>query len=263
VKSYNNVITLSKNRRGIWDIDPCKGCSSGLYKNPNGCYNDCYAAKNAKRYGIDFKKTVYRDFKSYNHLLSIRRKIEKIDMPFIRMGCSGDPSENWSHTINICEKLQREEQLQLFEYTPKEIVIITKHWTNLSDSQLVRISKLNICINTSISVLDDNKRLANCIKQYESIKPYCKSIIRLVTCNFNINNSIGRRLFKRQYRFINRYKFIDTVFRPSMSNELIKQGIINVSKRKFMNSTQLLSKYNKRAYIGNCQNCIDKCGIAL
>jgi hypothetical protein len=43
MKEYKNIISLSKNERGIWDLDTIKGCKSGLLENPKGCYSDCYA----------------------------------------------------------------------------------------------------------------------------------------------------------------------------------------------------------------------------
>ncbi len=71
MKTYKNIISLSKNERGIWDLDTIKGCESGLKENKDGCYNDCYAYKIAKRYGIDFSQTILRNFKNENHKKSI------------------------------------------------------------------------------------------------------------------------------------------------------------------------------------------------
>jgi len=41
----NDKITLTKNSRGVYDLDSTKGCYCGTKQNPNGCYGDCYAAK--------------------------------------------------------------------------------------------------------------------------------------------------------------------------------------------------------------------------
>ena len=79
------------------------------------------------------------------------------------MGNSGDPSENWEHTIKILEKLKP---------INKQIVIITRHWKKLNLKQLKRISKLNVCINTSISPIDTDHIYSN-IEQYELLKDYC------------------------------------------------------------------------------------------
>jgi hypothetical protein len=159
MKEYSNIISLTKNDRGVWSLDPSIGCFSGLKNSDKGCYNECYSAKSAKLYGYDFKKTILRNFRNKRHLNEICRKINKIKLPFIRMGSSGDPSENWEHTLNICElihdKINLNQQNLFKDNNNKQIVIITKHWVNLTDEQLFRISKMNICINTSISAIDD------------------------------------------------------------------------------------------------------------
>jgi hypothetical protein len=142
MRTYKKIISLSKNERGIWDLDTIKGCESGLLENKNGCYNDCYALKTAKRYGIDFSKSIERYFENESHKQSIIRQIEKIDMPFIRIGCSGDPSENWEHTINIIKQIRESSQLSLFDISSKkQIVIITRHWKKLTDEQLIELKK--------------------------------------------------------------------------------------------------------------------------
>jgi len=136
MRTYKEIISLSNNERGIWDLDTIKGCKSGLLNNEKGCYNDCYAYKTAKRYGIDFSKSIERNFIDEKHRLEIIRQIEKIDMPFIRIGCAGDPSENWEHTIKIISELRRNNQLSLFDISStKQIVIITRHWKELTDLQ--------------------------------------------------------------------------------------------------------------------------------
>ena len=105
MRSYAKTITLTENGRGIWTIDPIMGCFSGVSKDKKGCFGDCYAARNARIYGYDFSENILRDFKSEKHLNSIIKKINSLEFPFIRMGNSGDPSENWNHTISIIEKL--------------------------------------------------------------------------------------------------------------------------------------------------------------
>lgn len=77
MKQYKNTISLSKNGRGIWDLDTVKGCASGLKNHVNGCYGDCYAMKTAQRYGIDFSTSVERHFIDEAHKQHIIRMIEK------------------------------------------------------------------------------------------------------------------------------------------------------------------------------------------
>jgi hypothetical protein len=262
MKTYKSIISLSKNERGIWDLDTIKGCESGLLENPKGCYNDCYAFKTAKRYGIDFSKSIERSFLNESHRLKIVRQIEKIDMDFIRIGCTGDPSENWGHTINIIKQIRESSQLALFDISSKkQIVIITRHWKKLTEVQLNEISKYNICINTSVSALDNKKLIDNSLTEYKRLKPYCKSILRVVTCDFNKENEIGLKMSLIQSKLIKNENVIDTVFRPSSKNDFVLNGVINVQKMAFMKTKALVSKYNKKAFLGKCKNCLEMCGL--
>ena len=264
MKTYKSIISLSKNERGIWDLDTIKGCKSGLIENPNGCYNDCYAYKTAKRYGIDFSKSIERNFESKQHLQLIVKQIERKDMPFIRIGCSGDPSENWQHTINVIKQIRDNSQYTLFDISSKkQIVIITRHWNILSDIQLNEIAKYNICINTSVSALDNEKLINNSLTQYNRLKPYCKSILRVVSCDFNELNDIGKQMAETQRKLFKNNGIIDTVFRPSKNNDFVKNNIINVKKAKFMKSKSLVSKFNKKTYLGKCNTCKEMCGLNI
>jgi hypothetical protein len=262
MKTYKNIIPLSKNERGIWDLDTIKGCKSGLLENDKGCYNDCYAYKTAKRYGIDFSKSIERNFENEQHRNLIVKQIEKIDMPFIRIGCSGDPSENWEHTINIIKQIRENSQLSLFDISSKkQIVIITRHWNTLTNNQLKEISKYNICINTSVSALDNKRLIKKSLDEYNRLKYFCKSVLRIVSCDFNEDNLIGKEMAEIQRKLFKNELTIDTVFRPSSKNEFVLKGIINVKKMQFMNSKALISKFNKKAFIGKCQNCLEMCGL--
>jgi len=264
MRSYKTTISLSKNGRGIWDLDTIKGCASGILENDKGCYGDCYALKTAKRYGIDFSKSIERHFESEQHRLQIVRQIEKIDMPFIRIGCAGDPSENWEHTINIIKQLKENNQLSLFDISSKkQIVIITRHWNVLTDLQLNELSKYNVCINTSVSALDNDRLIDVSLTQYERLKPFCKSILRVVSCDFNELNEIGYRMAETQRKLFKNKGVIDTVFRPSKNNPFVKDGIINVKKMGFMKSKALVSKFNKKTFLGKCSNCLEMCGLNI
>lgn len=264
MKTYKNIISLSKNERGIWDLDTIKGCESGLKENKDGCYNDCYAYKTANRYGIDFSKSIERKFINQMHRNIIVKQIEKIDMPFIRIGCSGDPSENWEHTINIIKQIKENSQLSLFDISSKkQIVIITRHWKILTDNQLNELLKYNICINTSVSALDNDYLIENSLIQYERLKPFCKSVLRVITCDFNEKNKIGLKKSEIQKKLLKNDNVIDTVFRPSSKNEFVINNIINVKKMAFMKSNALVSKYNKKTFLGKCKNCIEMCGLNL
>jgi len=252
MRSYSNKITLTENGRGIWTIDPIMGCKSGIERNKKGCFSDCYAARNARIYGYNFSENILRNFTDERHLHSIINKANKIDFEFIRMGNSGDPSENWEHTIMILEKLKP---------INKQIVIITKHWNKLKLCQLERISKLNVCINTSISPIDVD--LHENIEQYELIKKYCKSVLRVVSFDFNTANKKGLNYSLIQDWIFNTYDVLDTIFRCSKSNPMYKKGIINIKETKFLGDKCYVSKYNPKTYFGKCNNCLEKCGLYM
>lgn len=264
MRQYSKKITFSKNSRGVYSIDPSIGCNSGCTETDGGCYNDCYAFNNAKRYGYDFSKTVERYFLDDYHLYSIKRAISRIDMPFIRMGTMGDPSENWDHTFSIIRKIRNDIQLDFFKTGSVPIVVITKHWKNLSDLQVNELIGFGgITINTSVSALDRDMVLENSLLQYDRLKNFCNSVLRIVTCDFNLSHPEGDRLNRLQMSLIERCHgvYIDTVFRPSKGNGLVVNGIINTKKKRFIKGIQIVSKKDKQSYLGPCSNCPDMCGI--
>ncbi len=252
MREYKNIITLTKNGRGIYSLDTVIGCNSGLKENKKGCFGDCYAARSSRIYGYDFSKNVLRSFKNDKHKESIIRKINKLEFPFIRIGNSGDPSEDWKHTINILEQLKT---------VNKEFVIITKHWNKLNLQQLERLKELNVCINTSVSAVDNN--LHESIEQYEVLKDYCKSILRCVSFDFNLKNKQGAEYYLIQNWIFQNYEVLDTVFRCGKSNEMYKKGIIKIKETKFLGKKCYVSKMNRKTYFGNCNNCLEKCGIRI
>jgi len=241
---------LQKNGRGIWDLDVSKGCASGMVET-GGCYGQCYAAKSATRRGIDFSTTVLRDFKSRAHQQRIINEINNADMKFIRIGCSGDPSENWQHTFSILRKIAS---------VNKEIVLITKHWTEIPDQLLHELSGFGVCINTSVSALSVST-LSHCVDQFYRLMPYCKSVLRIVSCDFNQDNETGRRLSRIQDQLFRHSPVIDTVFRCSKNSHWVTSGVVNIKKSRFMGAVQNISKRNRKTYLGKCGPCKDQCGI--
>lgn len=265
MKSFNSRIALNKNNRGCYILDTVKGCSVCGRSKPFGCYDDCYAKKIASRYGLDFSSPVTRlfdkdnqislfDFMNGQHICKIIKEIKKIDMPFIRIGEMGDPSENWDHTANVCEVVAE---------AGKPIVIITKHWEIIPGEVLERLSRLNVCINTSISALDTIDERIGRLEQYRRIKKYCKSVLRVVSCSFNMNNPRGQELSKTQDEILKNKNIIETVFRPSAQNKLVTSGIIMAKKTKFLRSTCLASMRDETLYLGRCETCPDMCGVNL
>lgn len=254
MRNYSNIISLVKNSRGIYSLDTSIGCHSGLKNEVKGCYNDCYAYNSATRYGYDFSNTIFRDFSNERHRKLILNKINKSSLDFIRIGTSGDPSENWSHTISILKKIDK---------CNKEIVIITKHWDNLNNEQLDYLSTINVCINTSVSALDKPHLLNNSLAQYNILKKYCKSILRIVSCDFNLENIQGKIYYNIQKNLFLNESIIDTILRVSKNNSLVKDGVIKVAKSKFLDGSALISRYNKKTYFGKCSNCHEMCGVKI
>lgn len=173
-------------------------------------------------------------------------------MPFVRIGEMGDPSENWEHTINICK---------IISLAKKHIVIITKHWKSIPDNLLKYIEDYNICINTSISALDNNFEINHRLLQFNRLKKYCNSVLRIVSCDFNKNNETGYMKSKIQDELFKNDKTIDTVFRTNKDNNFVKEEIINIKKIKFLKEIVLASVFNKNTYFGYCDKCSDMCGI--
>ena len=254
MREYSNKISLTKNSRGIYSLDTSIGCSSGMANEIGGCYNDCYAAKSSKLYGYDFSKTVLRSFENEKHRQLIVSQINKVKLDFVRIGTSGDPSENWAHTINV---------LKCIDKCNKQIVIITKHWTLLTEEQLKYLSTINICINTSVSALDKPHLRQSCVEQYKRLKPYCKSILRIVSCEFNLTNDKGKELDKVQHELFKNEDTLDTVLRVNKRNDLVKNGIINVKETTFLGKKALVSKFNKSTYFGKCSTCHEMCGLNI
>lgn len=264
MKRFKGEISLIKNSRGCYILDTVKGCSI-VNTQPRGCYDDCYAKNIADRYRLDFGRTVKRefvadsnpaqpslfDFQDKKHLNSIIRAIKKIDMPFVRIGEMGDPSWDWKHTLDICEKIKP---------AGKPIVIITKHWTAIP-GDLLPVLK-GVCVNTSASALDSNEDLTDRLGQYERLKPYCHSVLRIVSCAFNEENEEGRERAKVQEYLFKQKNTLDTVFRPSPTNPFILRGVIKVGKVPFLKkATVLASVHDPQTYFGHCSTCPEMCGV--
>ena len=257
MKPFLNKITLSQNARGCYILDTVKGCK-------HNCYNDCYAKRIAVRYGRDFASIKNRefhkdtrqlflfDFYDTRHEDKIIKDIKKIDMPFVRIGEMGDCSEAWEHTLSVCKVISR---------AKKKIVIVTKHWVEMPEHLLKDLTRLDITINTSISALDSPFEVDYRLFQYYRLKQCCNSILRVVTCNFNKNNPEGLRMSRVQSELLKNKNVINTVFRPSKNNTLVTDGVISVTRRKFLKSFVLASFQNENTYFGTCKSCPDMCGI--
>ena len=245
MKKYLNKIELIKTYRGVWELDPFKGCEHSKQNNGNGCYGICYATRLAKARGYDFSEVVKRDFISDKHFLEISKQLKKI--PFVRLGVMCDPSFDWKHTLNIIERIKP------FQ---KNIVIVTKHWNTLNNNQLTKLKGL--IINTSICALDTEEQRVKRIYWYTKLKKYCKSILRVNTADFNDVN-----LQNIQNELLNNENVIDNILRFPKNHILVKTNIINVKKYKYLKSSIYASKHKEDIYFSFCDNCLDLCGVEL
>jgi len=253
MQRYTNKITLVKNARGMWDLDPFKGCEYGIKSCKDGCWGICYAAKIARSKGFDFGKTIYRYFENDKQLKAIGKIISQtsilpdIQPPFVRLGVMCDPSFDWEHTLSIVDQIK--------PYNPN-IVIITKHWTNFTDNQIKRLKGLYI--NTSICALDAEAQRIKRLYWYNKLKDYCFSILRVNTADFNNYN-----LKQIQDKLLKNNNIIDNILRIPMSNILVKNKTLNVKKYKFLKGYTYASKHDETIYFGDCKSCPDQCGISL
>jgi sarcosine oxidase delta subunit len=259
MNKYSNKISLIENTRGIWDLDPIKGCKYGMQAHVNGCYGACYANKSAKARGYNFANSVLRDFESIEHLRATIKKLRTIQLSFVRMGVTGDPSENWKHTIDICDKIKVINK----RIVSKKIVIITKHWKKLPVKLYKKVKGLNLIINTSISAIDSDSHLKHRLNEYHKLKSICKSVLRIVSCDFNLNNPEGRKYNKIQESLFKNENIIDTVLRVPENHYLVTQGVINTEKHNFLSSKPNASMKNKNTYFGHCKDCPEMCGVNL
>ena len=256
--TYKDVITLNRNSRGCYILDTVKGCSCVKSK-PGGCYGDCYASHIAARYGFDFGSPVRRDFERQTaqlyfsgfsdttHEAQIVKQIQAAEMPFIRIGEMGDPSEDWEHTLSVCRAVS---------VAKKPIVIITKHWNTMTESQLAGFSELGVVFNTSVSALDSQTELQYRLSQYERLAKSCHSVLRVVSCDFldPVREGVQADLFRRD-------RVIDTIFRPSAKNPFLLSGVISAKKVKFLGSSMLASMHTDDVFLGYCRVCPEQCGI--
>lgn len=264
MKTYKEEITLNTNSRGCDIIDTVKGCPAGSLYDGKGCYADCYAKNIADRYGFDFLKVKLRrftsndeqlmlfSFKDQAHIGQIVRGIKASKMPFVRIGEMGDPSVAWEHTMGVCREIAA---------AGKPIVIITKHWKAMPEPLLKELAGLKICVNTSASALDEEDDIIYRLEQFERLKPFCNSVLRIVSCEFNTDHAEGLDRHLIQEALFKNTPHIDTVFRPSPTNPFVQKNIIKTRRVKFLRAEVLASVRNPDTYFGMCQTCPDMCGV--
>lgn len=252
--SYSNILTVYENKKGVIDIDTVKGCTLGIKAYPSGgCYGECYAQKDAKRYGIDFSKSVSRKFLDREHISTIIRLLNTYKSSWYRIGVSGDPCHDWENVIITCKALR---------HTRKIPVIITKHWISLSDSQLDKLKMLNVVVNTSTSGMDTNNEMEHRVNQIKRLKYFgIRSVCRIVSCKYG-KTTWGKECKEKQDYLMSLNPVIDNPLRLSKSNIHVLNGdILAANNSKSIGGGKFISLYNHNTYLGTCKFCKDKCGV--
>lgn len=254
-KRYLPILTAVENQKGVLDVDTVKGCAAGMNAHPNGgCYGECYANKNARRYGLDFSVSVTRRLMPWDSV-DIFCTVRDHYATWYRIGTAGDPSHDWEITISVCEVLRE---------TGKIPVIITKHWKTLSDSDIQRLKIVNAVINTSTSGLDTDAEIKHRVKQIERLKAAgVRSVCRVVTCEYG-ETEWAKKCKEKQDYLLSLYPVIDNPLRASKSNERVLSGeIILTKKEDAVGGGKFISLHNASTYLGKCDKCPDQCGVEV
>lgn len=253
-RNYRPVLTAVENTKGVLDVDTVKGCTLGMASQPNGgCYEECYAAKTAARYGIDFTVSVSR-LPAEWAWREVFRTVRDYYASWYRIGTAGDPCHDWANTLNVCEMLQG---------TGKVPVIITKHWIVLSDDDIRRLKALRAVVNTSTSGLDTTAQTKHRVRQIMRLKEFgVQSVNRVVTCKYGTSSAWAREAQARQDYLLTIRPIIDNPLRASKSNPRVINGDILVSTNNdAVGGGNLISMHDADVYVGTCEACPDQCGV--
>lgn len=256
LRLYGSYLTAEVNQKGVLDIDVVKGCTAGIAAHgEKGCYQACYAASIARFRGIDFSRAVVRTVKTKAQAKEIERAVKSAPFGFFRIGTMGDPCHAWEETVSTIEWL-----------APYAIpIIITKHWRRASESQLRRLIQCGAILNTSVSALDSNKHLATRVTELQRYAEMSgASVARVVSCDFNTHDPLGRKLADIQEWLFSFKPVIDNPLRIPATHELVKAGVIRVRKVKDLEAIRNVSvSEQSTTYLGHCSGCTDLCGAGL
>jgi hypothetical protein len=253
-RQYHDSITAAVNAKGCMDVDTVKGCTSGMAAEPGGCYGECYAAKIATRYGIEFETSVARGFVDrWQHRDILVRQLRMHPLTWYRIGVMGDPSHAWDHTLAVIRNLRHAE---------KTAVIVTKHWTVLSDDHISQLLELDVVVHTSTSGLDTEAQTRHRVGQLERLRHYgVRSVNRVVTCAFG-DTEWAQDCQRRQDRLLALTPVIDTPLRVSRTNPRVVSGeLLTTQRPDALGGGTLLSLHDPAVFLGNCADCPDQCGV--
>ena len=253
-RRYSNVITIERNGKGVIDVDTVKGCSFGMKARPRGgCYDECYAAKTAKRYGLDFNTSVSRQFMGREHRDTLIKKLNTFPESWYRIGTFGDPCHDWKHTVAVIRALR---------WAKKTAIIITKHWVALTDEQISDLRWLGAVVNTSTSGLDTDQEVKHRVRQIERLRAAgVRSINRVVTCEYGTSEWAIAAKAKQDY-LLTIGPVIDNPLRPTGSNPRVISGDILTTRRAdSVGGGKSVSLHRQDVYLGTCAGCPDQCGL--
>lgn len=254
LRSYLNVLTVTVNRKGVLDIDTVKGCTIGMATYPQGgCYGECYAYKNARRYGFDFMHSVSRQFMGREHKGTLIKLMNTYMAGWYRIGTAGDPCHDWKHTVAICWALW---------HTHKVPVIITKHWIILEDWMIDKLLHLRAVVNTSVSGMDTDGELQHRLAQLERLRAAgMRSILRVVTCHYG-QSVWARRCKEKQDYLLSLVPVIDNPLRARKLNPHVVNGDLVIARKdEAVGGGKYISLNSPAAYLGTCRACPDQCGV--
>jgi hypothetical protein len=253
LRKYQPFLTAVENQKGVLDVDTVKGCTLGMAARPDGgCYGECYAAKTANRYGIDFTVSVSRKLTPENRT-SIFCAVRDHRSYWYRIGTAGEPCHDWDNTLEVCEWL---------DGTGKIPVIITKHWIPLSDDHVERLARLKAVVNTSVSGLDSDAQTRYRVAQIERLRAAgIRSVARVVTCHYGTSEwAIAAN--KKQDYLMTLDPIIDNPLRADKSNPHVQNGDIILTRQDdAIGGGKMVSLHTDGIYLGTCPECPDQCGV--
>ena len=253
LRKYKPVLTVSENQKGVLDVDTVKGCTIGMQARPDGgCYGECYAAKTAHQYGIDFTLSVSRKLTPWNRT-DVFFAVKNYHASWYRIGTAGDPSHDWDNTLEVCEFLRD---------TGKIPVIITKHWIPLSNSHVERLVAVSAIVNTSTSGLDTDAQTKYRVGQIERLRAAgVRSINRVVTCDYSGNSDWSIDAKTRQNYLMSIDPVIDNPLRATRANQRVASGEIKLTRvASAIGGGKMVSLHHGGVYLGTCDKCPDQCG---
>lgn len=253
LREYLPILTVQENQKGVLDVDTVKGCTIGMQARPDGgCYGECYAAKIAARYGIDFTVSVSRKLMPWDKN-AIFFAVKNFRASWYRIGTAGDPCHDWDNTLDVCEFLHA---------TGKTAVIITKHWIALSDEHIARLKAIDAVVNTSTSGLDTDAQTKYRVAQIERISAAgVRSVNRIVSCEYGVSEWAVKAKAKQDYLFTIT-PVIDNPLRAGKEYGHAVNGDITLTRvDQAIGGGKMVSLHDKAVYLGTCESCPDQCGV--